>query len=63
VKTHLNKTGEAMDNFLELEVLNARLAQRSGQVGRFERDFFVRAFTFMIDKADRLTDLVPVWRA
>jgi len=53
---------EAIDEFLQLEILNTRLAQRSGQVGRFERDLFVRAFTFMIDKADRLTDLSPIWR-
>jgi len=56
-------TALEIDEYLQLETLNQRLAQRAGQVGRFERDFFVRAFTFMIDKADRLNDLLPVWRA
>lgn len=56
-------TEAQIDEFLQLDILNARLAQRSGQVGRFERDLFVRSFTFMIDKAARLKDLAPAWLA
>jgi hypothetical protein len=60
----LNKMApEEVEQFLELGLLNDRLAQRSGQVGRFERDLFVRAFSLMIDKASRLKDMTPCWRA
>jgi hypothetical protein len=54
---------ESVDEFLQLGLLNDRLAQRSGQVGRFERDLFIRAFTKMIDNAARLKDMTPCWRA
>jgi hypothetical protein len=54
---------EEVEEFLQLSILNARLAQRSGQVGRFERDLFVRAFRSMIDNAARLKDMTPCWRA
>lgn len=62
-----NKLNDAdagqIKEFLELDLLNDRLAQRSGQVGRFERDLFVRAFRSMIDNAHRLKDMTPCWRA
>jgi hypothetical protein len=54
---------EDLDDFLQLGLLNDRLAQRSSQVGRFERDLFVRAFTSMIDNSARLKDMTPCWRA
>lgn len=54
---------EQVDEFLQLDLLNDRLSQRSGQVGRFERDLFVRAFSSLLDNADRLTDMTPCWRA
>jgi hypothetical protein len=54
---------QQVDEFLELGLLNDRLAQRSGQVGRFERDLFIRAFGSMIDNASRLKDMTPCWRA
>ena len=52
-----------VEAFLQLDLLNDRLAQRSGQVGRFERDLFVRAFSSMIGNAHRLKDMIPCWRA
>ena len=54
---------DQIDDFLELPLLNERLAQRSGQVGRFERDLFIRAFTAMIDNAERLDDMGPCWKS
>ncbi len=56
-------TPEEVDEFLQLSLLNARLTQRSGQVGRFERDLFVRAFRSLIENAARLKDMTPCWRA
>lgn len=56
-------SSEQVWDFLQLDLLNDRLAQRSGQVGRFERDLFVRAFTSMIDNSSRLKDMTPCWRA
>ena len=54
---------DQIDEFLDIPLLNERLAQRSGQVGRFERDFFIRAFIAMIANAARLPDLSPCWQA
>lgn len=63
INSQAGSTQVQIDEFLQLETLNLRLAQRSGQVGRFERDLFVRSFTFMIEKAARLKDMAPAWRA
>lgn len=54
---------EEVSDFLQLDLLNERLAQRSGQVGRFERDLFVRAFTSLLNNASRLKDMTPCWMA
>jgi hypothetical protein len=54
---------EEVGYFLELDLLNDRLSQRSGQVGRFEQNLFVRAFTSMLNNADRLKDMTPCWMA
>jgi len=50
-------------DFLALDVLNERLAVRSGQVGRFEREVFFKAFSSMLRNAERLEDLQPCWLA
>lgn len=47
--------------FLQLEILNERLEQRSGQVGRFERDLFARAFSLLLKRSDDLEDMKPCW--
>tara|TARA_R110000782_G_scaffold261596_1_gene353330 strand:- start:1805 stop:2923 length:1119 start_codon:yes stop_codon:yes gene_type:complete len=54
-------TPDEVSEFLELETLNERLAQRSGQVGRFERDLFVRAFRRLIEKSENLPNMEPCW--
>lgn len=50
-------------DFLQLPLLNERLAVKSGQVGRFERDFFFRAFQKTIRNAHRLENMQPCWLA
>lgn len=50
-----------LDAFLELETLNDRLNQRFGQVGRFEKDLFVRAFTTLLNRGSELKDMTPCW--
>lgn len=52
---------EDLGDFLDLETLNDRLNQRSGQVGRFEKELFVRAFATMITRSDELEDMTPCW--
>lgn len=52
---------QKLDSFMELETLNDRLNQRSGQVGRFEKDLFVRAFTTLLNRGDELQDMTPCW--
>ena len=52
-----------LESFMQLQLLEERLSQRSGQVGRFEREFFRRAFSAMFRNANRLADMAPCWMA
>jgi hypothetical protein len=54
---------DQLKNFMQLELLNEKLKQRSSQVGRFEREFFRKAFASMIRNSDRLETLEPCWMA
>jgi hypothetical protein len=56
---------DEIEDFLQLQTLEERLSQsqRSGQVGRFERELFRRAFSSMIRNAARLKSLEPCWKA
>lgn len=54
---------EELSEFLQLDLLEERLSQRSGQVGRFERELFRRAFSSMYRNAHRLVSLEPCWLA
>lgn len=49
--------------FMQLGLLQEQMAGRRGAVGRYERDFFKRAFTAMFKHAERLESLEPCWRA
>ncbi|WP_242186599.1 hypothetical protein [Sphingomonas sp. CARO-RG-8B-R24-01] len=65
---HLEHKLAAMDEgqlaqFLQLQLVEERLTQRSGQVGRFEREFFRKAFTTMFRNSNRLENMVPCWMA
>ncbi|MCY1744278.1 hypothetical protein [Ensifer sp. SL37] len=70
--THLGRVPNKLDSiasidefnqFLQLDLLNQKLSVKTGQVGRFEREFFKRAFTSMFKNADRLKDFQPLWMA
>lgn len=50
-----------LEEFLELDLLNERLDRRSGQVGRYERELFTRAFGILIDRGPDLPNLKPCW--
>lgn len=50
-------------NFMQISLLEERLSQRSGQVGRFERDLYRKAFSSMLRNSERLETLAPCWRA
>jgi len=64
VVVRLREMGEGpIAEFLQLQLLEERLSQRSTQVGRFEREFFKRAFTAMFKNAARLPDMTPCWMA
>lgn len=56
-------TDQEVEQFLALDILNERLAIRTGQVGRFERDIFFKAFNSLASNADRLKDMQPCWVA
>lgn len=54
---------DELRDFLQLELLNQKLKQRSGQVGRFEREFFRKAFSSLMRNSARLPSLEPCWMA
>lgn len=56
-----NKNIEELTEFLSLNTLDERLNQKSGQVGKFERDLFFSAFTTLINDAKNLDNLDPCW--
>jgi hypothetical protein len=55
------KNDTELVKFLALNTLDERLNQKSGQVGKFERDLFFSAFTTLINEAKELEDLDPCW--
>ncbi|MBN6064692.1 hypothetical protein [Aggregatibacter actinomycetemcomitans] len=55
------KSKDEITDFLSLLTLDERLNQKSGQVGKFERELFYNAFTVLIDDADKLENLDPCW--
>ncbi|GFO55577.1 hypothetical protein GMSM_25840 [Geomonas sp. Red276] len=54
---------EELTSFLQVELLEEKLNTKSGQVGRFERDFFKRSFLALFNNAERLQDFAPCWMA
>lgn len=54
---------EELLQFIQADLLEERLSQRSGQVGRFERELFRKSFQSMLRNSARLTNLEPCWRA
>lgn len=52
-----------LSSFLQADLLEERLSQRSGQVGRFEREFFRKAFVSLFKNSARLSDMTPCWVA
>jgi hypothetical protein len=63
VKMAVFQEPKQLEEFLQLQLLEEKLSQRSGQVGRFEREFYRRAFTTLIRNAERIDDLTPCWMA
>lgn len=61
IKKLNNKESNELRDFLSLNALDERLNQKSGQVGKFERDLFFNAFTIMINDANELESLDPCW--
>ena len=52
-----------LGDILQLDLLEERLKQPSGPVGRFERERFRRAFASMFRNAHRIKTLEPCWIA
>ncbi|NDC38344.1 MAG: hypothetical protein EBZ48_09870 [Proteobacteria bacterium] len=49
--------------FVDYLTLNEKVSARSGRIGEYEREFFLRAFQHMIAYADELENLTPCWSA
>ncbi len=54
---------EELREFLQLQILEERLSGRRGGVGRYEREFFRRAFSTALRNAARLDSMAPCWLA
>ena len=54
---------EELGVFLNLDMLQQSLEVRSGKVGEFERTFFEKAFSVLIDLNSELDSMEPCWRA
>ncbi|BBB61561.1 hypothetical protein UNDKW_3288 [Undibacterium sp. KW1] len=55
---------EDMRAFLDLETLNSFLSSRkSGKIGEFEREFFLKAFQVLIEDQFKTQNMAECWRA
>lgn len=53
----------AKADFVDFLTLNEKVSARSGRIGEYEREFFLRAFQHMFAHADGLKNLTPCWSA
>jgi len=57
-------SGDEIKSFLDFNTLNEVISQRrSGKIGDFEREFFLKAFNVMIEENFDITTMTPCWRA
>ena len=49
--------------FVDYLTLNEKISTKSGKIGEYERDFFLKAYEHMIENAEILTSLTPCWSA
>ncbi len=49
------------DDFVDYLTLNEKISAKSGRIGEYEREFFLRAFLHMFDEACNLQSLTPCW--
>lgn len=55
---------QSIGRFLELSTLNETIVRtKSGGVGDFEREYFLKAFQVMVDEKFKLDSMAPCWRA
>lgn len=50
-------------DFVDYLTLNEKVSARSGRIGEYEREFFLRAFQHMFAHAEGLNNLTPCWSA
>jgi hypothetical protein len=50
-------------DFIDYLTLNQKISARSGKIGEYEREFFLRAFLHMFERANELGNLTPCWYA
>ncbi|HAO13903.1 MAG TPA: hypothetical protein DCQ51_22775 [Planktothrix sp. UBA8407] len=54
-----NEIGE----FLDFQTLNELISQKSGKVGDFEREFFLKSFQVLVEDKFEVPTMTPCWRA
>lgn len=58
----LNNLGEEeLTIFLSLDILNEKLAVKSGKIGEYERSLYLASFRSLIRNSNRLPNLRPCW--
>ncbi|MFQ2629672.1 hypothetical protein ACK30Y_02250 [Aeromonas caviae] len=55
-------TPEEQGTFLDLSTLDYAMSGSKSQVGRVERKFFTEAFSYFINKMERIESMTPCWR-
>jgi hypothetical protein len=54
---------EEIEDFLDFQTLNELIVQKSGKVGDFEREFFLKAFHVLVEANFELPTMTPCWIA
>ncbi|OEH86560.1 hypothetical protein BHU72_13205 [Desulfuribacillus stibiiarsenatis] len=64
IKKLENSSIEELKLFMEIEELDEIITnKKSGKVGEFEREFFLKAFEILLEENVSLNNLSPCWRA
>ncbi|PNO60136.1 hypothetical protein [Aeromonas caviae] len=55
-------TPDELNDYLCLDELNDRISRKSGKIGEFEREFFLKAFIVMLEEAPSIPKMDSCWK-
>lgn len=56
-------SSDEIGEFLDFHTLSELISRKSGKVGEFEREFFLKAFGVLLEEGFNLSAMTPCWRA